>query len=152
MVKPSIQKRRQARFLLIQALYQALISETYLELLLPQFRANPQFYQADQDYFAESLQAILAQEKKLDAIYEEFLDRTLTDLDPIETCILRLATYELAEHPDIPYRVIINEALELAKIFGGTDAHKYVNGVIDKTARKLRITEIASQEKKHAQK
>lgn len=142
MSRAHIQKRHQARFLLIQALYQWQISETFVSDLLAQFQLAPQFQQADADYFSDSLRTIIAQVKQLDSAYQPYCDRDLSELDPIELSILRLATYELAARPDIPYRVIINEALELAKIFASTDGHKYINGVLDKTAKKLRASEI----------
>ena len=80
----------------------------------------------------------------LDEIIEPFLDRPISDLNPIELIILRMGVYELADRPDIPYRVIINECLELAKKFGAEEGYKYVNGVLDKVARKLRHTEISN--------
>lgn len=142
MSRSYIQKRHQSRFLLIQALYQWQISETFVQDLLAQFQLAPQFQQADADYFSDSLRVIIAQVQQLDGYYQPYCDRNLSEIDPIELSILRLATYELAERLDIPYRVIINEALELAKTFASTDGHKYINGVLDKTAKKLRAAEI----------
>lgn len=142
MSKSLIQQRRQARFLLIQALYQWQLSGNPIADVLLQFQLNPQFQQADQTYFVESLNAIAGQAETLDAIYQPYLDREIAELDPIEMTILRLSTYELAQRLDLPYRIIINEALELAKIFGATDSHKYINGVLDKVAKQLRTTEM----------
>ena len=141
MSRSLIQKRHQARFLLIQALYQWQVAEHAAEQVLNQFQLNPQFAQADQTYFTESLQAITERTAELDAYYAPYLDRSLTELDPIEMSILRLASYELSERLDLPYRVVINEALNLAKIFGATDGHKYINGVLDKVTKKLRPIE-----------
>ena|SRR3989338_3974297 len=137
-----IQKRRQARFLLTQALYQWHVSENPIAEILVQFQASPQFHQADQAYFMEALQAITQHVEQFDHHYQIYLDRSLAELDPIERAILRLAVYELAMRLDIPYRVIINEALELAKTFGATDSHKYINGVLDKVAKDLRKMEM----------
>ena len=73
-------------------------------------------------------------------MFNPYLDRTVDQLNPIELVVLRIATYELAKRPDVPYRVVINEALELAKNYGATGGHKYVNGVLDKVAQQLRNT------------
>ena len=141
MSRSLIQKRHQARFLLIQALYQWQVAESAPQDILTQFQLNPQFAQADQTYFTESLLAITEQSEQLDAYYVPYLDRQLSELDPIEMSILRLASHELAQRLDLPYRVVINEALNLAKIFGATDGHKYFNGILDKVAKKLRPIE-----------
>ncbi len=139
----SIQKRRQARFLLVQALYQWLLSDAPVAEVIAQFELNPHFKKGDQNYFVESLRAITQQAEQLDQLYVPFLDRNLKELDPIEKSILRLSTYELSVRLDIPYRVVINEALELAKTFGATDSHKYINGVLDRVAKQLRKNEYA---------
>ncbi|MCD6048261.1 MAG: NusB antitermination factor [Gammaproteobacteria bacterium] len=143
MSKSLIPKRRQSRFLLTQALYQWSLSEDLPKDILLQFQLNPQFQKGDQAYFIECFDAITAQADTLDEQFGPFLDRSLTELDPVEKAILRLATYELMYRLDIPYRVVINEALELAKTFGATDSHKYINGVVDKVAHKLRKAEMA---------
>jgi N utilization substance protein B len=80
----------------------------------------------------------------LEATLEPLLDRKLSELDPIERTLLRMGTFELAHRPDVPYKVVINEAVSLAKKFGATDGHKYINGVLDKVARELRKVEIAA--------
>lgn len=141
MSRSLIQKRHQARFLLIQALYQWQVGGSAPQDILTQFQLNPQFAQADQTYFTESFLAVTEQSELLDAYYAPYLDRQLSELDPIEMSILRLASYELAQRLDLPYRVVINEALNLAKIFGATDGHKYINGILDKVAKKLRPIE-----------
>lgn len=141
MSKVSFQARRQARFFLVQAIYQWQLADTPVTELLLQFAAQEQFKKADQTYFQEALPLVIAEAAQLDAFYEPYLDRALHDLDPIEQAIMRLACYELAHRLDLPYRVVINEALELAKIFGAVDSHKYINGVLDKVAVKLRPLE-----------
>lgn len=142
MSKSLISQRRQSRFLLTQALYQWMIAEASPKEILLQFQLNPQFQKADQMYFTECFNAITQNPDALDLIYQPFLDRDLKELDAVEKAILRLATYELAQRLDLPYRVVINEALELAKTFGATDSHKYINGVLDKVAHQLRKTEM----------
>ncbi len=96
----------------------------------------------DIDYFKELLQGIPAHCVNLDQHLQPLLDRPADELDPIELAILRIGAYELMQRPDIPYRVAINEGVELAKAFGAADGHKYVNGVLDKLARQLRSKEM----------
>ena len=91
--------------------------------------------------FKEIIENVIKQSESLDAKLTEYLSRPLQELDPVELNILRLSTYELVAHPEIPYRVIINEAVELAKTFGATDGHKFVNGVLDKMAPVVRSVE-----------
>ncbi len=85
-----------------------------------------------------------AQVDELEATFEPLLDRRITDLDPIERTLLRMGTFELRERIDVPYKVVINEAVSLAKKFGATDSHKYINGVLDKVARQLREAEVGA--------
>ena len=142
MSRSLIQKRRQARFLLVQALYQWQLSENAVADVLQQFQLGPQFQRADQSYFSDHFLAITKQTEALDGLYQPHLDRALAEIDPVEMNILRLATYELAHCPELPYRVVINEAMELAKIFGAAGSHKYINGVLDKVAKQLRSVEM----------
>ena len=93
-------------------------------------------------YFQDLLRGVPTHLNELDAALSPCLDRALASVDPVERATLRLAAYELAHHPEIPYRVVINEAVELAKVFGAEEGHKYVNGVLDKLAKKLRAVEM----------
>ena len=95
----------------------------------------------DRDYFREVFAAVVAQVTRLDALMEPLLDRELKKLDPVERSLLRLGLYELAERIDVPYRVVINEAVELAKVYGATDSHKYINSILDRAAADLRAAE-----------
>ena len=97
---------------------------------------------------ASLLQGVIKHIDELEQKITPCLDRTIQELSPVELSILLLSTYELIYHPNIPYRPIINEAIELAKTFGGTDGHKYINGVMDKLAAQLRSTEVALHTKK----
>lgn len=133
--------RRQARYMLVQALYQWHLSGASQHELQQQFAEQPQFAKADAEYFYQVLQAVITQAPSLDQHFQGFLDRSLAELNPIELTILRLATYELTVRLEIPYRVVINEALELAKLFGATDSFKYVNGVLDQVAKQWRSLE-----------
>ncbi len=96
----------------------------------------------DIDYFHELVHGVAERVYALDDEIAPFLDRELQAVDPVERAILRLGAYELMQRPEIPYRVIINESVELAKSFGGESGHRYVNGVLDKVAQKLRAAEV----------
>ena len=98
----------------------------------------------DWDYFGEIFVEIPAQVIQLNEFLEPVIDRQLKALDPIEKALLYLGTYELAYRIDVPYRVVINECVELAKVFGATDGHKYINGVLDKLAKTLRAVELGA--------
>lgn len=140
----SLAQRRKARRLLVQALYSWLIADTEVNDIIQQFQEeNPG--KIDWEYFQEVLRAIPKQANSLDGHLRPLLDRELTALDPIERALLYLGSYELANRLDIPYRVVINEAVELAKVFGATDSHKYINGVLDKLAPVLRTAEASSK-------
>ncbi|MFU8797644.1 MAG: transcription antitermination factor NusB [Gammaproteobacteria bacterium] len=136
--------RRKARHFIVQALYQWQMAGHDIGVIEHQFLTQTDMdKQVDLTYFRELLRAILSDVEKVDAKMEGFLDRKLTELDPIEQAILRLGTYELTQRLDIPYKVAVNEALELAKLFGSPDSHKYVNGVLDKVAKQFRHVETA---------
>lgn len=142
MARVSFVARRQSRYMLVQALYQWQITQAGTGELLEQFRLQPQFAKADKAYFEECLAAVMLQSETIDQQFALYLDRKLVELDPIELTILRLATYELTHRLEVPYRVVINEALELSKIFGATDSFKYVNGVLDQVTRQWRKLEL----------
>src|SRR6185437_7502530 len=107
-----------------------------------QIRGVRGFEQADAEYFSGLLHGAIRDAEQFDHALAPLLDRAIDELSPIERGILLLSTYELKHCAEVPYRVVINEAVELAKSYGGTDGHKYVNGVLDKLAGKLRMTEI----------
>jgi N utilization substance protein B len=139
--------RRNARQYALQALYQwqlsgAAISEIELDFLVHHIKQK-----TDLEYFKELIHQIPEQHDELDNKMISFLSRPITELDPIELAILRIGTYELAKRLDIPYRVAINEALELTKKFGSIEGYKFVNGVLDQVARQLRIEEIKAGKK-----
>ena len=133
--------RRGARKLLVQALYQLQMTDTSWQDLHNQYSADPEAAGADADYFRELLMKIAADRDGLDAVLERYSDIAPARLDPIEHAILWVAILELRDRPDVPFRVSISEAVELAKRFGATDGHKYVNGVLDKAAGGLRPNE-----------
>lgn len=133
--------RHQARHLLVQALYQWHMAGQPISEIEAQFRVDNDFNQVDGAYFHDLLQQVAQQQLSWDAFIEPCLDRSLREMDPVELAILRLSTCELSYRIDVPYRVIINEGVELAKAYGATDGHKFINGVLDKLAPQLRPTE-----------
>ena len=135
-------ERRKARHYGMQALYQWLMADASLSVIEAEFRADYDFSHVDLEYFQALLHGVPAHVDELEARLEPLLDRKLDDLDPIERTLLRMGTFELEHRLDVPYRVVINEGVALAKKFGATDSHKYVNGVLDKVARELRKAEI----------
>ena len=133
--------RRRSREFTLQALYQWQLSGDPADVLEKQLRAAKGFEKLDEAYFLMLLRGAISGAQELEQKLQPYLDRPLKELSPIEHCILLLGAYELVHQPDVPYKVVINEAVELAKSFGGTDGHKYVNGVLDKLAAKLRPVE-----------
>ncbi len=138
----TLKLRRKARQFLVQAIYQWQVSHaTYVDIAA-QFLADNDNAKFDVEYFEEILEGVMAKVAELDAALKPVIHRDLKTLDPVELAILRLAVYELTFRLDIPYRVVINEAIDQAKRFGATDGHKFVNGVLDKVAQSIRKTEI----------
>ncbi len=135
-------ERRKARHYGMQALYQWHMAGASLNDIEAEFRADYDFSHVDLDYFQALLHGIPACVDELDEALAPMLDRKITDLGPIEHTLLRMGMYELTRRIDVPYKVVINEEVALAKKFGATDSHKYVNGVLDKAARQLRKVEI----------
>ena len=133
--------RREARTLAMQALYSWHIAGQPLNEIEAQFRVDNDFSKVDGAYFHEILHGVPRQKTELDEAFTPLLDRPLEEIDPVELAILRLSTYELMKRIDVPYRVVINEGIELAKVYGATDGHKFVNGVLDKLAPQLRSAE-----------
>jgi len=125
----------------MQGLYAWQVSGGSAAELQAQLAETRDFGKADARYFAHLLAGAIAHAAELEQLLAPALDRRPAELSPVEHAILLLAVFELRDAPDIPYRVVINEAVELAKAFGGTDGHKYVNGVLDKLAATLRAEE-----------
>jgi len=137
----SAHERARARRYAMQALYQWDLSGTDLPLIRRQFLEAEDFSRADKRYFIELLSEAPKRIDIIDESISEYIDRPLEQLDPVERAVLRLATYELLYRLDIPYRVTINEAVQLTKKFGAEQGHAFVNGVLDKAAHKLRSAE-----------
>jgi len=135
--------RRRAREFALQGLYGWLLSAGDRAAIASQLKSSPGYQQADEAYFLELLQGTIEDAPALRAQFVVEIDRPLAQLSPVEHSILLIATYELAHRQEIPYRVVINEAVELAKSFGATDGFRYVNGVLDKLAGRMRAPEAA---------
>jgi N utilization substance protein B len=135
-------RRRRSRELALQGLYQWCLAGGTAEAIEAQLHENPEFAKTDEAYFAGLLRGVLVDAPELEKLIQPYLDRPMKELSPVEISILLMGTHELRSHPEMPYRVVINEAVELAKTYGGTHGHKYVNGVLDKLAAKLRTAEI----------
>ena len=135
-------ERRKARHYGMQALYQWYMAGASLTDIEAEFRAEYDFSHVDLAYFQALLHEIPACVDELEGIISPLLDRKLEELDPIERTLLRMGVFELSRRIDVPYKVVINEEVALAKKFGATDSHKYINGVLDQAARQLRKVEI----------
>ncbi len=139
--------RRKARHYGMQALYQWQMTKYAINDIELQFLADYDFTNVDVEYFHDIIHHVPANLEELEAAFTPYLDRAITELDPIELSLLRLGSYELVKRIDIPYKVVINEAVSLAKKFGATDGHKYINGVLDKLAAQVRTIEIKAQQR-----
>ena len=147
---PPKSARRRAREFVLQGLYQWRVGgadEAAIEAYAPEMEG---YAKADREFFVANLRGVISQSEGLTAQISQHIDRPFKELSPVEACILMLGAYELNNQPETPYRVIINEAIELTKAFGGTDGHKYVNGVLDKVAALARPDEVAAKKKARA--
>jgi N utilization substance protein B len=136
-----VQARAAARKLLVQALYQWQLARQPPAELVAQFEAMPEFARADHDYFRAAIAAICAVDAGIDAELARHSDIEPARLDPVEHAILALGLWELMARPEVPYRVVINEGIELAKRYGATDGFRYVNAVLDRASRAHRRAE-----------
>jgi len=140
----SMHARVRARRNAVQACYQWLINNQPMDAVIKEFmNERTELKKADKDYFCDLLEGMNRYSEELDTTLKPFLDRALEEINPVERAILKLGMYELMYHPELPWRVIMNESVELAKMFGAEQSHKYINGVLDKAARKIRKTEIS---------
>lgn len=137
--------RRRAREFVLQGLYQWRVSGNDEAAIEAHLRDIDDFDKADREFFVGLLRGVLAQRQILEERLQAYLDRPFNDLSPIEACVLLAGAFELSNYPQTPYRVIINESIELAKGYGGTDGHKYVNGVLDRLAAGLRPAEVEAK-------
>jgi N utilization substance protein B len=129
----------------MQALYQWQLTGQSAGDIVLQFSKDPEQARADQELFRELVRDVIGEHDGLDATIAEYSDRAVAQLDPVEHAILLIGVYELAHRPDVPYRVVINEAVELCRIFGAEDGHKFVNALLDRAARRLREPETSAE-------
>lgn len=139
------QIRTHARRCAVQALYAWQMTGLQLDEIERQFHDKWELGKSDLDFFRELLYQIPEQVDTLDETLAEFVDRSLDAIGPVERAILRIGAYELSNRPDVPYKVVLNESINLAKMFGASQSHKYINGVLDKIAHKQRALEVVPE-------
>ena len=137
--------RSNARKKAMQALYQWSMSGSDLNEIEVQFHQEQDMSKVDQEYFHSLLHEVPSQVNELDSLMAPYMDREGGELDPVEQAILRLSTWEMKNRIDVPYKVVINEAIQLARSFGADQSHKFINGVLDKLAQQFRKLEIENQ-------
>jgi N utilization substance protein B len=142
---PAKSPRHRARELALQGIYQWRVSGNDASDIEKQMQAEKNLGRYDKPMFSNLLRGAIAQHVEVEALLAPCLDRPLAELSPVEFAVLLLGAFELSQQLEVPYKVVINEAVELAKTFGGTDGHKYVNGVLDKLAPKIRAVEFAAR-------
>jgi N utilization substance protein B len=134
--------RSRARRRALQALYAWQMSNSPIDKVIEQFRSEQDMEIADLEYFEALVRGVVQHADELDEVLSKYIDRTMAQVDPIERAVLRIAGFELRYRPDVPYRVVINEAIETTKRFGAEHGHTYVNGVLDRAAGEWRAAEI----------
>jgi len=139
--------RRKARRALVQAVYQWQMAGGTPAEIEAEYTANGSLDKADEAFFHELLGGVLRHTAEIDALLAPVIDRTINELSNVERAVLRLATRELESRIDVPYRVVIDEYVELTKLFGAEEGHKFVNGVLDRLAGTLRPVEVAARER-----
>lgn len=137
-----IRKRQKARKLLVQALYQSLLNHAEPAEIIAQFLTENDTSKFDQTYFEQVLHGIVDEQQTIDGYITKYLDRAVDMLNPVEFAVLRLGTYEFIHCIDIPFRVVIDEAISLCKTYGAVEGHRYVNGVLHQLASELRGVEV----------
>jgi N utilization substance protein B len=133
--------RSRARELIVQALYQMQLTGHSADELAAQFQARPDYNRVDRQFFDKVLPELVNRRSELESIIARYVDRPVEQLDPVEAGILLLGIHELDAMPETPFRVVINEAVNLAKRFGAMDGHKYINAVLDRAVKSLRPTD-----------
>jgi transcription antitermination protein NusB len=139
----TINGKRRARKLALQSLYQWLMSRAELSEIEAQFRAVNNMERVDVEYYRRILYGVPKRLEELEQAFSPFLDREIESLNPVELTILRISTFELLDCPEIPYKVVLDESVSLAREFGSQDGHRYVNGVLHNLAEKVRVDEIS---------
>jgi len=144
------QARTNARKAAVQALYQWQMTGQNLSEIERQFLEEERLQDAQKSYFTELFHGVPKNLEAIDLALSEFVDRPVDSIDPVERAILRIGTYELTHRLDMPYRVVLNEGINLAKYFGADGSHRYINGILDKVAQQTRAVEINAKTKAHS--
>lgn len=144
-VAKSGKNRRKSRELALKGIYQGLMNQSEVRKIIRDMADDVDFHRADEAYFRQLIEGVAEHMSDIEQRIGVYVDRAVAELSPIEHAILCLSAYELIYDLSIPYRVAINEGVELAKIYGGTDGHKYVNGVLDKLASEVRPSEVSQR-------
>ena len=142
-MKPA--ERRRARQFAVQAIYQWQITQTGVTQIIEQFSVDQDMSKADVPYFKELLMGVVQRVASLDEKLSPYLSRKIEDVDMVDIAVLRLAMFELTYRTDVPHKVVLNEAIELAKDFATDESYKFVNGVLDKALRSLKLREEVSK-------
>ncbi len=145
MEQQSIHKRRAARRLAMQALYSWHFNDENPGALIDSFKGDEEYVRVDKTYFKDLVSGVIKHQQELDDVIEKYVSRASEQLDQVENAVLRLASFELMHHHETPYKVIVSEAVALAKKFGAQDGYKFVNGVLDKLSTELRAFETADK-------
>lgn len=143
--QPKPADRRRARGLAMQALYQRHFSRSVMSDIESEFMVDNDMSKVDTAYFRDLIRGVHREQEELDRLLEPYLDRPLKEVDAIELAIVRIGAYELKNRIDVPYKVVINEGIEMAKKYGGTEGHKFVNSILDKLSGRLRLAETRSR-------
>lgn len=146
-MKANRRARHRARRALVQAVYKWQMTDADTDKVAAEFAESGALEKADGEFFDELLRGVLLTSDELDELLSPNLDRVLARLDNVELAVLRLGTFELQNRPDVPYRVVIDEYVELTKLFGAQDGYKFVNGVLNKLAHSLRSVEVSARER-----
>ncbi len=142
---PERSPRHRARELALQGIYQWRVTAGDDAKIEKQMLAEKGLGRYDKDLFSRLLRGAVKHHAELEELLSPHLDRPVAEISHVEFAVLLLGAYELSQHPEVPYKVVINEAVELAKTFGGIDGHKYVNGVLDKLAAQVRVAELGAK-------
>ena len=140
--RKKINNRRKSRELVMKSIYRGLVNTFDLTQIKKDIRDDPDFIRADEKFYAEILKGVFKNLETLKIEITSYLDRSYDELSPIELSIIYSSLYELKYSPSVPYKVVINEAIEIAKSFGGIDGYKYINAILDKAAEKNRKGEL----------
>ena len=139
--KKKINNRRKSRELVMKSVYRGLVNDLDMTQIKKDIQEDPDFIRADQNLYEEILSGVFKNLKPLKAELESYIDRRYDELSPIELSIMYFSLYELKHSVSVPYKVVINEAVEIAKTFGGVDGYKYINGILNQAAKKNRTKE-----------